>query len=303
MTSHNVIYDYIADKFRNDEREEITLDELLLDAEFEGFGDIWEIPKQGMANAFSARGLVLADGKLSFPVNEEGPFDPIENNYGDFINKAVEVLKAAEHPLDMATLASMVDMHKATVPYGSMQTLLAPHGFHFLPGLGYWRHPQFKNPDGSIVSKRYKSERKNALMEAFEKYGWPISAKDVEKQTGGLANGRYIQRETQVGNPIVKSIGSGLYVPVSEMEGQKIPMSINVVREVLSLQDGSLIVDKPTTRMFKLMLVLHRAGWVTSKKSRSTFDGERCQSQRVTLTELGKKELQKMLPVKASDDF
>uniref|UniRef100_UPI00262DE12B hypothetical protein n=1 Tax=uncultured Paraglaciecola sp. TaxID=1765024 RepID=UPI00262DE12B len=235
MTAHNMIYDFLADRFRGLGSEPIALEKLLMDAEQDGFGEVWEIDRHGMANALTARGLRLEDGTVMLPQIDGENFDPVITSYEKFAERATDVMKGQTVPLLTEELVSLTGLHRAAIPYSNMQTILAKVGIHFIPGIGYWRHPQYTLQDGSIVSKRFRSLRLQKLMNVFKRQGWPITGPDCLDMTGGFVTSRYLVRQAAEAHPKIASIGSGLYVPIDQAENSKIPMSKNVVTAVMEI--------------------------------------------------------------------
>lgn len=302
MTDHQTLYGYIAQKFRNSELEEMSLDSLLLDAENEGYGEIWELSKHGMANALAARGLVLEEGKVKYPINSVGDnYDPEQTGFSEFIGAVKAIIADADSPVDTTDLIGLLDMHKAAIPQNSMQNVLLKENIFYIPGVGYWSAPQYVLDTGQIVSKRMKSKRMERLMSLFENYGWPIAGLDAVELTDNFVTSRYLVRQAAVPRPKIAGIGSGLYIPIDKKK-DKLPISINVAKMVAELTPETLLKDKPGVRLFRLMNVFEKQSLATVKRSRSCFDGERCQTMRVTLTAKGKRLVNAILET-TNDEF
>ena len=290
--SHNTIYDYLAERFRTLGGKPVALDDLILDAEREGYGEIWEVPRQGMVNAMRSRGIVVANGVAQFMGGEGENFDPIATDYSEFKEAAKAVLDIAEYPVPPEDLIARTGLHLAAIPMASMHFHLRQIGCHFLPGMGYWRNPQFTDATGHVVARKIKSERVNALLELFELHGWPISGPEAETWTSGLVTAAWLSRYCYT-DGLVKGIGSGLYVPADKAvpEYGPIPMSRNVHDALAALDKDELIDDKDHLRLFRIALRAERLGWAKVKLSRTTRQGVRRQTMRVTWTSDGREAL------------
>ena len=288
-------FDYMAARFRELGKPSMSLDAILSDAEEQGFMDVWEMPRGGIGNAMKVRGLEVRNGQLMFPEHDGEHFDPVETNFAEFKEAAKRVMEEAEYPLPTAELIERAGLHASAAPLASMQSHLREVGIYFLPGVGYWRHPQYTDPAGRVVSKRMRSDRVKTLVSLFEEHGWPIAGKDAERWSQGIVTSRFMTRyANQAGEARIAGIGSGLYVPIDRAEEAPLPMSRNVVEAVLAIDEETVLDDKDTHRLFRIMLVAERLGWVTLKKSRTTRDRIRRQTARVTWTEEGLKNLRRM---------
>lgn len=294
MTKHNVIYDFMADRFRELDSQPIELEKLLMDAEREGFGEIWDMDKHGMANALQARGLVLLSGTVKLPDVEGTPFDPVVTGYDDFTKRAQDIMASQTVPLEADEIVSLVGLQRAAIPFSNMKFHLKKVGIHYIPGVGYWRYPQYTLEDGTFVSKRCRSERKAQLVEVFRKHGWPITGRDATVWSEGFVTSRYLVKQAQINHARISGLGSGLYVPRDQTERWRIPMSRNVVERILSIDPRELIRDKPELRIFRILLLMERKGMATLARSRSSVGNERCQTLRAKLTKEGRETLERM---------
>lgn len=295
MIQHETIYDYLAARFRQLGGKPITLDKLMMDAEQDGYGDIWEVDRIGVFNALRARGIELTEGVVKFPEIDGENFDPIATDYRDFKSAAKAVLDLAEYPVPTHDLIGRVALHSSAVPLSSLRYHLRQVGIHFLPGLGYWRHPQFTDAAGRTVSRKIRSERIVELLAMFEHKGWPITGREAEAWSNGLVTSRYLTLYARGLTPMVRPIGSGLYVPADKIEPEntRIPMSRNVVEALQAIDATKQIDDKDHLRLFRIVLLAERLGWAKVKRSRTTRDGIRRQTMRVTWTDEGAKQLRR----------
>jgi hypothetical protein len=304
MPSHATIYDFMAERFRALGDPTCKLERIIADAEHAGYVDLWEMPRQGIVNAMRARGIVVANGIMSLPEFEGDHFDPVKTDYAEFVTAAKRIIAEAEYPIDTLDLVEATGLATAAAPLATMRHYLRKEGVHYLPGVGYWRHPQFTTKSGRIISRHCRSERTQALLDYFEVSGWPIAGPDAERETGGLVTSRFLARHatTEESARMVQGIGSGLYVPMGQDKRQALPMSHNVAKALLELSPEEIIDDKEHLRLFRLALILERKGFATTKKSRTTRGGVRRQTARVALTEAGRKMIEKIARL-ARDEF
>lgn len=303
MTGHNTIYDYMAARFRAAEVQSMPLDELLEYAEQEGYAEIWEVPRAPITSAMRVRGLDVKNGVVSLPTNGVDFFDPVMTDYREFQDACVRVMKEAEHPLSPPDLIARTGLSDAAVPLSTMQHYLRRVGIHFLPGVGYWKYPQYTDDTGRIVTRRIKSERIEALIDYFQHQGWPIAGKEAERQTKGLVTSRFLVRNAVASSgKLVSGIGSGLYVPLDRAKDGPIPMSRNIAEALLSLSPDHIIDDKDHLRLFRIALMLERQGLASLKRSRTNRDRVRRQTIRLTLKDAGRAMLEKIAR-KQADEF
>jgi hypothetical protein len=297
------IYDFMAGRFREIGRPQVSMDAILSEVEAEGFIDVWQIPRGSIANAMKLRGLEVGSGSLRLPKHEGEHFDPVETDYAEFKAAAKRIMAEAEYPLQMGELIDRTGLHAAAAPLSAMQYHLKQVGIFWLPGTGYWRHPQYTDPSGRSVSKRIRSDRVEKLVSLFEEHGWPISGKEAEQWTSGVVTSRFMTRyANQAGSSRIKGIGSGLYVPVDKAEEGRLPMSRNVVEAVAGIDDGAILDDKDTHRLFRIMLVAERLAWVSLKRSRTTRDRTRRQTIKVRWTDEGRRNIAR-LTKDTADEF
>jgi|GEM_PF-4213012 len=302
-SSHEDIYDFLAEAFRSQDRPQVDYGYMMDLAEKEGHLDVFEIPKGAMANAMKVRGVKVVDGLFQYPSVDGLTFDPAEEGYDPFLKAAKKAVGNAEYPLPTDELLQRCGAHSSAAPLTLLKHHLKRVGVHWLPGVGYWRAPQYTNKSGRIVSKRLKSERTQAMIDAFEKNGWPLSGKDIEKHTGGIATTKYISNYVKrAGEALVASIGYGLYVPADLKGTSTIPMSANVADLVRGIDVEQIIDDKEDHQVYRIMLLASKFGYVKLKKSRTTRSGVRCQTIRIKWTQKGR-DFMKEASKRTSDEF
>lgn len=302
MPTHDTIYDFMAARFRALGEPVYSLERVLLDAEQAGYTDIWEMPKSGIANAMRVRGIEVANGIMSLPQLDGEHFDPVATDFADFKAAAHRVLAQVVMPVPTHDFIGMLGLQRSAIPLAGMRSVLLDQGIHHLPGVGYWRSPQYTSPDGWTVSKRIRSVRINALNELFEQHGWPIVGKDAEQITEGVVTSRFIAIYAARNMGIVRSIGVGLYVPSDKWADKTIPMSRNVADALLDIDGTTQIDDKDHLRLFRIGLLAVKLGWATARKSRTTRDRIRRQTMVLKWTEEGINQLRRAVK-RTADTF
>jgi hypothetical protein len=296
MTQHATIYDYMAERFRALGKAEYPVDALIEDAANEGYTELWDMSKHGMANAMRVRGLEIASGMVRLPKDGDGQhYDPIATDYREFTAAAAELIKDLDHPIDAADLIERLALPSIAVPMSTMAFYLRRVGVHYIPGVGYWRAPQYVDPSGRIVSKRIHSERVKALSDLFEAQGWPVVGREAETATGGLVTSRFLTRYALGhGRQAIKGIGGGLYVPADRFDAGPIPMSRNVAAAMLSLPEGAMIDDHDHLRLYRIAILMEAKKLATLTRSRTTRERIRRQTLRVSINDAGRAMLERI---------
>ena len=166
MSPHETIFDYIAEAFREREEETVTVEALPDEAVLAGFIEAWDIEREALANAMSVRGIALQNGVLSEIAAPEN-FDPLSGGYEEFLKVAVKIINAAEYPIDALDLISLSGLATEAIPMASLSHYLKRVNIHLIPGVGFWRSPDYTDPSGRIVSRRPISEKVAAVMRYF----------------------------------------------------------------------------------------------------------------------------------------
>lgn len=295
MPQHETIYSFIEAQFRALNVPEYSLSRLVLDAEAEGYGDVYEIPTLALVNAMRARGLDVRNGIIGLPAVDGEHFDPIATSFERFVSAARTILRDAEQPIPAHRLIAQVNLPAAAVPYAGMADYLKEVGIYHIPGVGYWRAPQWTMPDGRMISKRIHSERTIRLRDLFEQIGWPIVGREAEAMTDGLVSSVWLSNYAGSGG-IALGLGIGLFVPRDVLtKDRPLPMSANVAQAFADLDDDAVINDKDHFRLFRVALKAAALGYLTVRKSRTTKGGKRVQTMRLTWTEEGLVQLRKAI--------
>lgn len=284
MSRHDALYDLIVEVVAKAHPEPVPLEAALQAAENAGLSGGWAIPRFPLTNALHMRGVKLANGMLcrDVPAPE---FEPLTIDYTAFVEAAVRVITEATAPLTAIEIIGMSGITGEAIPSGSLSALLKPHGIYLIPGVGFWRGPQYIDPSGRIVTARAQSDAVREVLGHFERHGWPILGSAVQEETEGGVTSRYIARLVAKGeSDAVAGIGSGMYVPYALRTVKPLPVSPNVARAMLDVE-GNAIDDKDHLRLFRLALILERHELATLKKSRTTRGGLRRQTAIIVLTD------------------
>jgi hypothetical protein len=298
MTSQTeAMFDDMAARYEARGLPAVAVEEIIAETAEAGFLDPWTFSSTAtLANGLRVRGLVIKSGMIeredAAPVEN---YNPVLTDFEEFTKAAKRVIDEAEYPVDAMDLATRTGLASEAIPYATMKTHLRRVGIWFIPGLGYWRAPQYTDPSGRIVSKHVRSERIKALLECFETQGWPITGVDAERHTGGKVTSRFLSRYAAgSGSETVKGIGSGLFVPADKLTKAGLPMSANVAAALAKLDPETVIDDLDHLRLFRIAMIMERRGLATIRKSRSSRSRKRIQTMRVTLTDAGKKMVDKI---------
>lgn len=293
-TNLETLYDFIAQRFRTLGENECKLERLIADADAEGYLAVWDVHRSVYTNALRARGLECRNGIVHYPKDGESFYDPVTTDYVAFKRTAAQVVAAADAPVPSPELVRATGLSRASIPYPNMKRVLADVGIYYIPGLGYWHAPQYTTPEGRIIAKHIRGERAVALYEAFEKRGWPLAGAELERWTSGLVNSRFLTRYAH-SNRSIAGIGSGLYVPADRIGELPIPMSGHALTELRAMLDPTkVIADKDNLRLFRIVLLAQRLGWLRARLSRTTKNARRRQTIRVEKwTEEGRRQLER----------
>lgn len=304
ITSHaNAMFDDMAARFKARGQLSVPIEQIVAETADAGFGDPWGYSAQTLANGLRSRGLVIRSGKIEQDKEPLEHYDPVLTDFDDFLAAARRVIDEAEYPLDPMDLANRTGLISTSIPYATMKAHLKKIGIHFIPGLGYWRAAQYTDPSGRIVSRHCRTERVGALLSVFEKQGWPITGQEAERHTNGLVTSRFLTRYAAgAGQNTLAGIGAGLFVPRDKASDKGLPMSANVATALLALTPDTMIDDTDHLRLFRIAMILERRGLATIRKSRSSRSRVRVQTMRVTLTDAGRKMIQKVLR-RGRDEF
>lgn len=287
-------FDYLARRFDEVGEPHMQLAALLADAEETGF-NLDDVSLKAIRQALHLRSLKLERGIVMR--EEPQNLNPVKTDFEEFVSEAERIIREAIQPVDTIELLSQIEMSHDAIPLASIKTCLRDVGLHYIPGAGYWTHPQYTDQAGRIVTRRCRSERLEKLIECFEQHGYPMTALDIEKWTDGMAPRHWAVRyaTSSGGAPIIKGIGAGLYVPVDKLDTAKIPMSYNMAAAINDLTPDQVLNNKDHLRLFKVALLLGKHGYADVHTSRTSRGNVRCQTARVELNEKGRRMVRKAM--------
>lgn len=261
------LFNLITLKFRELGTPMTKLDPILAECVTEGFPNAWEVPKQEIENALSARGIALSNGFLSAPASNATAY-PGSAGYRDFQNAARRAMRMKYEPVMAVDLIDATKMSGEAVPYANMKEILSHIGIRFIPGHGYWKHAIYSEPFTRTVSVSVSPRRINGVIPLFRQYGWPVSGREVERWSNGVTTSRSMSHEASKENIFIRPIGMGMYVPADQPDA--IPMSCNVAERMLNIKPDEWIIDHDDLRCYRIAKLMARQGLAEIKESRST---------------------------------
>lgn len=296
-SAHAQAMDFLAYTFRRAGREAMPLRDLCSEGERAGYGALWHMKRQEVANGLAVRGLTIVDGEVRetsavAAINEPPP--DLDIFYTEFTEAAHKVMAEAKYPVDALELIARCTLgRQMRTPGTELKTVMRTAGYAFIPGAGYWRHSVYTDEHGMSIGAGTGSPQSFALSRAFANHGWPIVGKDAEQWTGGLVTSRYLIFASKSGPARkVAGIGSGLYVPPDRLPDGPVPMSPGVAKVILDLAPGYMLDDHEHFRLFRIALALRRAGFADVVLSRTKRNGIRRQTAKLTLTGKGKEAIE-----------
>lgn len=301
-TAHDAMFDFMAEAYKAKGEEYVPLEQIVSEAQDAGYVELWDMPRLNIVNAMKLRGLQVSSGSIHHPVVAEH-YDPIATDFAEFTAAAAKVMAEAEYPLDAADVIERCALADTAIPMASMSHYMRRIGIHLIPGVGYWRSPQYTDPSGRIISRHCRSERIAALLDYFQSHGWPIVGAEAEKATTGLVTSRFLSRfAVGDGRDRIAGIRAGLYVPADRVDDGPIPMSPAVATTMAGLQPDAPIDDHEHLRIYRIAMLMERHGLATLKRSRTTRDKIRRQTLLVKITPAGKDYLAKIAKT-TEDEF
>jgi len=216
-------------------------------------------------------------------------------SFKKFVKRAAEIIDAAGAPIMPADLVGMVGLVEAAIPVAQMTFHLNKVGIWLIPGVGYWHKRHYVDQRGILYGSVTTSEQARRVNEAFQEYGWPMTAYDLEAATHGKVSSRYFQDEVKRPWPEVISVGWGLYVPAGAARRVGFPMSKNIAQAFLDLGVDEVVDSKDNTRMYRMCSLLQRAGYGVSRTSNTVRNGSQRRIRYFKLNQTGRKALTSLL--------
>lgn len=290
MTDTKALYSFIFRAFIDNGEQTTSLTEILKAAEQAGIAGAWDIDRATLRNAMNILGIEVRDGMLFRNVLHEIELQP--NDFALFIGAAKAVIKELGRPATADQIISMSGIKSSEIPYGGIEETLTKAGLHFIPGAGYWKYTQYSDQRTGLIMHKAGSHRRAKLADVFRQYGWPLDGREIEEYSGGEVTSKYLTRlAVHKDSSPIRSLaqGSGLYVP-ADQRGQ-FPMSPTVAKALLDIHEGRMITDKESLRIFRLVVLMGRAGLANVTQSRTVRRGQRLQTAKVSFTDKALRQL------------
>lgn len=294
--------DRIAHWFHEQNKEVVTLDDALKALE------IWtlDVGREVLRNAFTARGVTYASGELRRPA----PFvetAPPKADYLPFVNAAKDIIDMAVKPVSVADLITHGGLVSTAVPpSNTLGHHLKRAGVHFIPGIGYWKHPQYITAAGEILMAAPRSKKSRRMMDTFIAHGWPLAGEEIERLTNGEVTSRFMTKQSHIkGARLVKSLRGGLFVPAmtTTTADMPIPMTHDMAEAILSNNPSEPIYRSENVTLYKMAGLLARHRMATVKEGWGIRNGRRQRKAFMELTEAGHASLKGLDRRARKDDF
>lgn len=292
--------DHLAFSFRQLAVKQCSLEVLARQADMKISAELEEL---AFRNAMMIRGVLVEHGMCK--VYEGHDFkDTIPTAFRKFSARAVEIVEMEDAPVPAAELIARIGMSEGAMPLGALRRNLQRVGLNFIPGLGYWHKKHFIDAAGTIYGKQPGSKRREAMLAAFQSYGWPLTNVDIQAATRGYVSRHYVVMTAKQPYPDILSIGYGLYVPAGAAKRAGVPMSKNIARAFLELDPGEAIDAKDNTRMYRMCKLLHEMGYGLARYSNTRLDNKQRRIAYFTVNKTGRRRLKDVVGrKKPADEF
>lgn len=293
-------YDRIAAHFYESNKEAIPLETVI---ELLGLINL-DVPKEALKAAMSMRGLDYRNGEITRKRPDEGQRPP-KSDYSAFVLAAREAIDMASKPMPAGELIGISGLSTEAIPR-ELPHHLRSAGIYFIPGAGYWKHPQYATDTGELHYSPSRSEALVALMNAFQEHGWPLSGEEIEKATGGKVTSRFCSLSAHRNrHRLIRSVGNGMFVPYGAQAtpSRPIPVSNNVMHTVIDHDPAEPIFRAENVRLYKIAPILAKHGVAKIKEGASVRNGRRQRYILMELTEAGYKAFKGMDARGKKEDF
>lgn len=243
--------------------------------------------------AMAIRGVSLRNGEFCREVAAEVTLPP-RANYEAFVARAAEIVDLAERPVPVAQLVTDGALVSEAIPGDTIEHHMRVAGIYLIPGLGYWKHPQFITSRGEIFTAPIRDTKSEEMLRAFTLSGWPLSGEDVERVTNGVVTSRYVTHHAhRRRHRFIKSIAHGLFVPEGAFPSRDmpIPMTRPVAAMLLENKASEAIFASENARLYKLANLLKKHGMATTREAWPTHNGRRQRALFMELTPDGYQKL------------
>lgn len=282
-TEHQL--DQISGYFSEQRKQAMRLDVIL-----EALGIVsLDMDKNAISAAMSVRGLSYEDGRI-VRAHEIAPELPPKSDFSPFVRAAREAIDMATRPIPAGELIGMSGISTEALPAEGIINHLHAAGLYHIPGIGYWKYPQYANDRGELFFAPPKSQPARRMLEAFAKHGWPLAGEEIERLTNGEASSRFVS--LQAGKPthaLIKSVGGGMFIPAGAVATRErpIPMTSANAEALIDADPAEPIFRAEDVRLYKLATILARHGLATVKDVWKVRAGRRQRAVSMELTEEG----------------
>jgi hypothetical protein len=290
-------FDALADAMKRSNALTLPIEELCRIASV----DIWDTPKQALANGLMVRGVVVKKGEARL---YEGPeFEPVgEPDFREFIKAAKRVVNEAGRPVSIGDIVSASGIVSIAPSIEHMTMRKA--GLHFIPGLGYWKAEQYIAPDGTLYWREYRSTKINALMEAFRQYGWPLHSSDIEALTNGeVKRDNLVTIKNGAASNVIHSVAHGLYVPIAAAIQVGAPISKNMAAVVMRLHPRERVMRDANMRLYRVLVWLGREKYGDCRETHARLQRGLRYYCTFRLSDKGERQLRRVLGKREQDEF
>lgn len=278
-------FNAIANAYYEQGRATVPLEEILRSL------DLWEwtVPKKVLKDALAVRGLTLANDEIS-ETGDTAPLIPVKTGYEAFIRAAKDAIEMVEKPVSAGELIGMTGLATEAVPAESLAYHLRRAGIYYIPGVGFWRYPQFATVRGELLATPGRSKKARRIAEAFKEHGWPLAGEEVERITAGEVSSRFMSQQAhKKAHRMVATIGNSLFVPagIAATSDMPVPVTHNVVAAILDHSPSKPLFRDEDVKLYKLAAVLARHGLATVRQGWSRRHGRQTRIVFMELTETG----------------
>lgn len=299
MSATEFQFDQIANAFYEKGKATIPLEEILRDLDLWQ----WDVKAKALTSALAMRGLTLINGELS-ATGDAASFIPVKTGFDAFIRAAKNALDMVERPVPAAELIGMTGLASEAVPE-HLAYHLRRVGIYHIPGVGYWRHPQYATTRGELLASSPKSKIGTRIVETFQLHGWPLAGEEIEKLTAGEVTSRTMSQQTQKGpNRVALTLGNSLFIPagVVATDSQPIPMTANVVEIIMDHPQTVPIFREDNVKLYKLAFLLAKHNMAVIREHWERRGGRQSRAVTMALTEDGRQIIAGM-DKRRKDDF
>lgn len=282
-TEHH--FDRIAHFFYEQNKPILKLDEALHALDIIDL----DVSKEVLKAAMSMRGVFCVGGELR-QAEEVVPLSPPKPDFSPFVRAAREAVDMAVRPIPAGDLLGMSGLVSEALPADGIADHLKAASIYFIPGLGYWRSPQFANERGELFSSVSQSRQVNVVNDIFTRHGWPLAGQDIERLSNGEVTSRFCTlHAAKLKHRYIKGIGNGLFVPIGAepTKVRPIPLTKVLAEALIDHKPSEPIFRSENVRLYKIASLLAKHGHATVKEKWEMRSGRHQRAVMMELTEEG----------------